>query len=83
MTVVDIDGWHVRHVISPLFFNDNTDLHNLIRKRLILPYLVGSFHNLLLKNMQADFLWLCRNRMEAFAPFSRRDLASLLRQSRS
>jgi hypothetical protein len=28
-------------VISPLFFND---LHNLIRKRLNLPYLTGSFH---------------------------------------
>ena len=26
------------------FFNDNTDLHNLIRKRPILPYLTGSFH---------------------------------------
>ncbi len=41
----DIDGWDVRDIISPLFFNDNTDLHNFIRKRLILPYLsTGSFH---------------------------------------
>jgi hypothetical protein len=29
----------------PLFFNDNTELHNLIRRRLILPYLTGSFHS--------------------------------------
>ncbi len=33
-----------RDLIAPLFFNDNTELHNLIRKRLILPYLTGSFH---------------------------------------
>ena len=31
--------------IAPLFFNDNTELHNLIRRRLILPYLTGSFHS--------------------------------------
>jgi hypothetical protein len=42
--MTDIDGWHARDIIAPLFFNDNTDLHNLIRKRLILPYLTGSFH---------------------------------------
>jgi hypothetical protein len=37
-------GWHVRDIIVPLFYNDNTDLHSLIRKRLILPYLTGSSH---------------------------------------
>ena len=42
--MVDIDGWHARDIIAPLFFNDNMELHNLIRKRLILPYLTGSFH---------------------------------------
>jgi hypothetical protein len=40
----DIDGWHARDLIAPVFFNYNTELHNLIRKRLILPYLTGSFH---------------------------------------
>jgi hypothetical protein len=40
----DIDGWHVRDLIVPLFFNDNTELHTLIREHLILPYLTGSFH---------------------------------------
>ena len=40
----DIDGWYVRDLITPLFFNNNTELHNLIRKRVILPYLTGSFH---------------------------------------
>ena len=44
VTMVDIDGWHARDLIAPLFFNDNMELHNLIRKRLILPYLTGSFH---------------------------------------
>ena len=42
--MADIDGWHARDIIAPLFFNDNTNLHNLIRKLLILPYLTGSFH---------------------------------------
>jgi hypothetical protein len=42
--MTDIDGWHVWDIIDPLFFNDNTELHNLIRKRLILFYLTGSFH---------------------------------------
>jgi hypothetical protein len=48
------DGWHARDLIGPLFFNINTDLPNLIRKRLIHPYLTGSFTHLLLKIMQAD-----------------------------
>jgi hypothetical protein len=45
VTTPDIDGWHARDLIAPLFFNDNTELHNLIRRRLILPYLTGSFHS--------------------------------------
>ncbi len=44
VTTADIDDWHARDLIAPLFFNDSTELHNLIRKRLILPYLTGSFH---------------------------------------
>ncbi len=44
VTMVDIDGCHARDLIVPLFFNDNMELHNLIRKCLILPYLTGSFH---------------------------------------
>ncbi len=35
----------MRDLIVPLFFNDNTELHNLIRRRLILPDLTGSFHS--------------------------------------
>ena len=42
--MADIDGWNARDLIAPLFFNDNTDLHTLIRKRFILAYLTGSFH---------------------------------------
>jgi hypothetical protein len=42
--MVDSDGWHARDLIAPLFFNDDTDLHNLIRKCRILPYLTGSLH---------------------------------------
>jgi hypothetical protein len=40
--MADIDGRHARDLIA-LIFNDNTELHNLNRKRLILPYLTGSF----------------------------------------
>ena len=45
--MVDIDGWHTRDLIAQLllFFNDNNDLHRLIRERLILPYLTGSFQS--------------------------------------
>jgi hypothetical protein len=55
--MADIDGWHARDVITLLFFNDNTELHNLIRKRLVLfsPTLLVPSSHLLLKNMQADF----------------------------
>jgi hypothetical protein len=45
VTMPDIDGWHARDLIAPLFFNDNTELHNLIRRSLILPYLTGSFNS--------------------------------------
>ena len=44
MTMSDIEGLHECDLIDPLFFNDNMELHNLIRKRLILPYLTRSFH---------------------------------------
>jgi hypothetical protein len=56
-TMADIDGRHARDLIAPLFFNDNTELHNLIRKCLVLfsPTLLVPSTHLLLKNMQADF----------------------------
>jgi hypothetical protein len=41
--MADFDGRYERDLIVPLFFNDN-NTHNLIRKRLVLPYLTGSFH---------------------------------------
>ena len=54
--MVDIDGWHARDIIAPLFFNDNMELHNLIRKRLILPYLTGSFHPSLIEEYAGGLL---------------------------
>jgi hypothetical protein len=42
--VAHIDGCPLWDLIVPLFFNDNTGLHNLIRKCLILPCLTVSFH---------------------------------------
>ncbi len=55
VTMPDVYGWHARDLIAPLFFNDNTELHNLIRRRLILPYLMALSTHLSLKNMQVDF----------------------------
>ena len=54
--MVDIDGWHARDIIAPLFFSDNTQLHNLIRKRLVLPYLTGSFHPSLIEEYAGGLL---------------------------
>jgi hypothetical protein len=62
--MVDIDGLDTRDLIAPLFFNDNTDLHRLIRE----PILLAHSTPLLLRNMQADFLWLCRKKMVPFTP---------------
>jgi hypothetical protein len=42
--MTNMDGWHEWDLIAPLYFNENAELHNLIRNRLILPYLTGSFH---------------------------------------
>jgi hypothetical protein len=63
VTMVDIDGWHARDIITPLFFNDNMEQHNLMRKRLILPYLTGSFHPSLIEEYAGY-----RNKMLLFAP---------------
>jgi hypothetical protein len=63
--MVDIDDWHApRDHIAPLFFNNNTNLHCLIRECLIFPYLTGSFHP---EFLEEYFLWLSRNPMVTFA----------------
>ena len=46
-----------RDIIDPLFLNDNIELHNLIRKSLILPYLTDSFHQSLIEEY-ADGLFM-------------------------
>jgi hypothetical protein len=40
---------------NPIFFNDNTELHNLIRRSLILRYQLALSTHLSLKNMEVDF----------------------------
>jgi hypothetical protein len=54
--MADIDGWHARYLIAPLFFNSKTDLLNLIRKCLIPPYLTGSFHPCFIEEYAGGFL---------------------------
>ena len=69
--MVDIEGRHARDLIAPLFFNDNTDLHNLIRKRFILPYLTGSFHPSFIEEYAGGLLMTLQKQDGAFAPSSR------------
>jgi hypothetical protein len=42
VTMADIDDWNARDLIAPLFFNDNTDLHNPYDGRLTLTILFVS-----------------------------------------
>jgi hypothetical protein len=68
--MADIDGWHARDLIAPLFFNDNTELHNLIRKCLILSYLTGSFHLSFIEEYAGGHLMALQKQDGAFAPSS-------------
>jgi hypothetical protein len=65
---LDIDGWHARDLIAPLFFNDNTELHTLIRKRLILPYLTGPFHPSLIEEYAGGLLMALKKPDEGIRP---------------
>ena len=40
----DVDGWRAHETISFLFARDEPELHALLRKHAILPYLTGDFH---------------------------------------
>ncbi len=40
----DVDGWRARETIAFLFARDEPELHALLRKHAILPYLTGDFH---------------------------------------
>jgi hypothetical protein len=83
--MVDNDGGHERDLITPIFFNDNTDLLNLIRKYLILPYLTGSFHVSFIDDYTDGLLMPLQKQDDGIRPILQvwRDLASLLRQSHS
>jgi hypothetical protein len=82
VTMSDIDGWHARDLFAPLFFHNNTDLHNLIRERLILPYLTGSFHPSFIQEYAGGLLMALRKQDGGIRPILcgeiwRRCLASL------
>jgi hypothetical protein len=68
----DADGCHARDLIVPLFFNDNTELHNLIRRRLILFYLTSSFHLSFIEEYAGGLLMALQkpDLREAFVPSS-------------
>jgi hypothetical protein len=69
-SISDIDGWNVRELMDPLFFNDNTELHSLIRKSLILPYLTGSFHPSFIEEYTVGLLMALQKQDGAFVPSS-------------
>jgi hypothetical protein len=52
VTMADIDGWHARDLIAPLFFNDNMNYITLFVSVLFSPTLLAPSTHLLLKNMQ-------------------------------
>jgi len=70
LTCVDIDRWHARDLIAPLFFNDSTDFHCLIRKRLVLPYLTGSFHPSFIVEYAGGLLMALQKQDGGLAPSS-------------
>ena len=55
-------------LIAPLFFNDNMELHNLIHKRLILPYLTGSFHPSLIEEYAGGLLMALQKQYGGLPP---------------
>jgi hypothetical protein len=66
----DIDGCHPRDLTDPIFFNDNTELHNLIRRRLILPYLIGSFHSSFIEEYAGGLLMVLQKQDGGISPSS-------------
>jgi len=77
----DIDGWYARDLITPLFFNDHTELHNLIRKSLILPYLTGSFHSSFIEEYTGGLLMVTETGRRHSPHSVRRDLEALFCKS--
>ena len=75
--MVDIDGWHMRDLIVPLFFNDNNYLHCLIRERLILPYFTGSFQSSFFEEYVDRLLMDLQKQDGGLRPILRRYFASL------
>ena len=65
MTTEDSDDRHARDFIVPLSFNDNTDLHCLIRKRLILP--TFAFHPSFIEEYAGGLLMDLQKQVVAFA----------------
>jgi hypothetical protein len=74
----------MRGILSPRYFlNDNTDLHNLIRKRLILPCLNGSFHPSSIEEYAGGLLMALQKLWRHLPHPLRRGTAPLLRKSLS
>jgi hypothetical protein len=66
--MADIDGWYARDLIALLFFNDNTELHNLIRKCLILPYITGSSHPTFIEEYAGGLLMALQKQVGCIRP---------------
>ena len=53
----DIDGWRCREHLLPMFMNDDTELHDIIRSELILPVIFGDFHPQDLNELSGGWLF--------------------------
>ena len=44
LSAQDVDGWRPREHVAFLFSEDNEEFHNLIRKHVVTPFVLGDFY---------------------------------------
>ena len=44
MSAQDVDGWRPREHVAFLFSKDNEEFHNLIRKHMVMSFVLGDFY---------------------------------------
>jgi len=44
LSAQDVDGWRLREHVAFLFSEDDEEFHNLIRKHMVMPFVLGDFY---------------------------------------
>ena len=44
LSAQDVDGWRPREHVAFLFSEDDEEFHNLIRKHMVMPFVLGDFY---------------------------------------